>query len=114
MLIDLLNQSLFSAGKNSFIQTLSRMDTLVNDRILIDNIDQERSQGFSKGSARQRENLSVLRIVFQLCTPLQPFFLQGVCPGTLFTPPGYAPDIDIAIIGLDYVRRCISIVPQDE
>jgi hypothetical protein len=36
--------------------------------------------------------LLALRIIFQPCTPLQPFFLQGVCPGTLFTPPGYAPD----------------------
>ncbi len=49
---------------------------------------QERSQEFSKEAARQRENLSALRIIFRPCTPLQPFFLQGVCPGTLCTPPG--------------------------
>jgi hypothetical protein len=41
---------------------------------------------FSKGGVRQRENLSALRIIFQPCTPLQPFFLQGARPGTLFTP----------------------------
>ncbi len=37
------------------------------------------------------ENLSALRIIFQPCNPLQPFFLQGVCSGTLCTPPDYAP-----------------------
>jgi hypothetical protein len=49
------------------------------------------AKNFPRGGARQRENLLALRIIFQPCTPLQPFFLQGVCPGTLCTPPGYAP-----------------------
>ncbi len=40
------------------------------------------------GGAHQWENVSALKIIFQSCTPLQPFFLQGACPGTLCTLPG--------------------------
>ncbi len=50
---------------------------------------QERSQEFSKGGARQRENLSALRIILQPCNPLQPFF----SPRGVLVPLGNPPPL---------------------